>query len=197
MTASCYHEQFAALMPKFKVAARFAFRRLNRSDRDEAILDVCAAAWCSWHGLIQRGKDPLEIGPYGILANAIRYVKNGRRVGNPGSGRGRLDLWNHRSQKALGCRLLSLSSAQREGERRAWVANDRRSSPADNAVFLVDFEDWLGRLPERRRRAAELLSQGYGTGEVAGQLGVTAGAISQARVELARSWEAFQQDQSA
>jgi hypothetical protein len=108
-----------------------------------------------------------------------------------------MDLWNHRSQKALGFRLLSLASAQQEGELKSWVANDHRSTPADHAVFLIDFGNWLDRLPERRRLSAELLSQGYGTGEVAVQLGVTPGAISQARTELARSWNEFQRDRTA
>src|SRR6516164_4635371 len=197
MTVKCFHEQFEALLPKIKESARFAFRGLNPSDRQEAVADVCAAAWSAWHGLINRGKDPLEVGPMGILTNAIRYVRSGRRVGNPGSGRGRMDLWNHRAQRALGFRLISLGSARREGALRSWVANDHRSTPADHAAFLLDFREWLDRLPERRRTSAELLSQGYGTKEVADQLGVTPGAISQARTELAKNWDKFQQDRTA
>jgi hypothetical protein len=131
------------------------------------------------------------------LKFALKYVRSGRRVGNPGSGRGRMDLWNHRTQRALGFRLISLASARQKGALRSWVANDPRSTPADNAVFLIDFEHWLGRLSERRRLSAELLSQGYGTKEVAHQLGVTPGAISQARTELARNWDKFQQDRTA
>ena len=194
MTAKCFHEQFEALLPKIKESARFAFRGFNPSDREEAVADVCAAAWSAWHGLINRGKDPLEVGPMGILTNAIRYVRAGKRVGNPGSGRGRMDLWNHRTQRVLGFRLISLALARRKGKLRSWVANDHRSTPADHAVFLIDFENWLGRLSERRRLSAELLSQGYGTTEVAHKLGVTPGAISQARTELARNWDKFQQD---
>ena len=197
MTAFAFHEQFEALIPKIKEAARFAFRGLNASDRDEAIADVCAAVWSAWHGLIERGKNPLEVGPSGILNFSLRYVKNGRRVGNPGSGRGRLDLWNHRSQRALGFHLVSLAAAQREGNIKAWVAGDHRSTPADHAAFLIDYEDWLGRLSDRRRLSAEMLAQGYGTTEVARQLGITAGAISQARTELARNWNEFQQDRTA
>ncbi len=93
--------------------------------------------------------------------------------------------------------MVSLASAQQEGELRAWIAGDHRCTPAEHAAFLIDFEDWLGRLPERRRRSAELLSQGYGTGEVARRLGVTPGAISQARTELAKNWNEFQQDRTA
>jgi DNA-binding NarL/FixJ family response regulator len=196
MTAKCFHEQFEALLPKIKESARFAFRGLNPSDREEAEADLIAASWSAWSGLIKKGRSPLEVGPMGILTNAIRYVRSGRRVGNPGSGRGRMDLWNHRSQRALGFRRISLASARRQGELRSWVAKDHRSTPADHAVFLIDFEDWLGRLSERRRLSAELLSQGYGTKEVAHQLGVSAGAISQARTELARNWASFQQDRT-
>ena len=197
MTTACFHGQFEALMPKIKEAARFAFRALNPSDRDEAVANVCAAAWSAWHGLIKRGKNPMEIGPYGILTNAIRYVRNGRRVGNPGSGRGRMDPWHRKAQRRGGFKLVSLAAAQRNGDVKAWVANDRRSTPADHAAFLIDFQEWLGRLPERRRLSAELLCQGYGTKEVALQLGVTPAAISQARTELARNWNEFQRDRTA
>jgi DNA-directed RNA polymerase specialized sigma24 family protein len=194
MTAACFHEQFEAVLPKIKEAAGFSFRGLNPSDREEAIADVCAAAWSAWHGLIKRGKDPMEVGPIGILTNAIRYVRNGRRVGNKGSGRGRMDPWHWKAQKRDGFRIVSLASARQEGDLKAWVANDHRSTPADHAAFLIDFEDWLDRLPERRRRSAELLSQGYGTAEVAQQVGVSPGAISQARTALEKSWNEFQQD---
>ena len=192
MTAACFHEQFEALVPKIKEAARFAFRAFGPAERDEAVADVLAAAWSAWHGLIRRGKDPLEVGPYGILTNAIRYVRNGRRVGNPGSGRGRMDPWQRKAQRLGGFKIVSLAAAQREGDLRAWVAGDQRSTPGDNAAFLIDFSEWLDRLPERRRRSAELLAQGYGTNEVAQQVGVSPGAISQARTALERSWNAFQ-----
>ena len=194
MTALAFQKQFEELLPQLKEVAGFAFRRRNPQDREEAIADVCAAAWSAWHGLIKRGKNPLEVGPSGILANAIRYVRNGRRVGNRSCGRGRMDPWNWRAQKAHGFCLVSLASARQEGDLKAWIANDHRSTPADHAAFLIDFEDWLGRLSERRRRSAELLAQGYGTGEVAQQVGVSPAAISQARTELARNWSEFQQD---
>ncbi len=77
---------------------------------------------------------------------------------------------------------------------KAWVSNDHRSSPADHAAFLIDFQDWLGRLSERRRQSALLLAEGFGTKEVALQLGITPAAISQARTALERNWKEFQAD---
>ncbi len=197
MTALAFHEQFEALLPQIKEAAGFAFRRRSREDREEAIADVCAAAWSAWHCLIKRGKNPLEVGPTGILANAIRYVCNGRRVGNRGGGRGRMDPWKWKAQRRDGFRIVSLATARQEGDLKAWVANDHRSTPADHAAFLIDFEDWLGRLSDRRRQSAELLAQGFGTLEVAQQVGLSPGAISQARTALERNWNEFQDDRTA
>jgi DNA-binding NarL/FixJ family response regulator len=108
-----------------------------------------------------------------------------------------MDPWHRKAQRRYGFKLVSLVVAQRDGNVKAWVANNHRSTPADHAAFLIDFQEWLGRLPERRRLSAELLCQGYGTKVVALQLGVTAGAISQARIELARNWREFQQDRKA
>jgi hypothetical protein len=197
MTAIAFQKQFEALLPQMKELARFAFRRRNPEDREEAIADVCAAVWSSWCGLVRRGSNPMEVGWTGILNNAIRYVRNGRRLGNPGCGRGRTDLWQRKTQRLAGFKLVSLADAQRDGSIRAWVANDHRSTPAMHAAFLIDFQDWLGRLSERRRLSAELLALGFGTKEVAEQVGVTPSAISQARSELARNWEAFQHDRTA
>ena len=55
-------------------------------DHEEAVAEARAAAWSAWHGLIRKGKDPLAVGVTGIANNAIRYVRNGRRVGNTSCG---------------------------------------------------------------------------------------------------------------
>ncbi len=96
MTALGFQKQFEELLPQLKEVAGYAFRRRNTRGQGRTIADVCAAAWSAWQGLIKRGKNPMEVGPSGILANAIRYVRNGRRVGNPGCGRGRMDPFNWR-----------------------------------------------------------------------------------------------------
>jgi hypothetical protein len=80
---------------------------------------------------------------------------------------------------------------------REWLVADRRVSPADEACFRLDFEAWLARLPERRRRTAESLAEGHGTLEVARCVGVTPAAVSQARSWLARNWRDFQGDTPA
>ncbi len=109
-----------------------------------------------------------------------------------------MDIFHRRAQELACFRVDSYDSgpATLTGSGPAswkeWLAADRRVSPADEACFRLDFEDWLSRLPERRRRTAELLTQGHGTLEVARFVGITPAAVSQARSWLARSWREYQ-----
>ena len=88
-------------------------------------------------------------------------------------------------------------AADPAGSWAGWLVPRGRYGPADEAIFRVDFADWLGGLPARRRRMAELLAEGLGTGEVALHLGVTPAAVSQARTWLDRSWGQFQGEASS
>ncbi len=194
------HRAFVAELPRIDNVLRFAFRHLPRHRRDEAVADGRAAAWHAWAGLARRGRDPLEVGPAGIAANAAnaaRYVRRGRRLGTGCRAAG-ADVYERRAQAKAGFSLFSLDStpgADGAGASwRDWSAAGNRCTPADEACFRLDFAEWMGRLPERKRRAAELFAEGHATGEVARQLGVTPGAVSQARAWLCASWRAFHGD---
>ena len=141
----------------------------------------------AWHGLLERGKDPVAVGVSGIAANAVRARQERPPVGNRGGGRGAMDVYHFKGRRRpAGSR--SSASTRDAGRSRVrartpggsgWPA-DNRVGPADEAAFRVDFAAWLAGLPARKRRVAELLAEGHGTGEVAGLLGVTPGAVSQA-----------------
>ena len=151
-----------------------------------------AAAWSAWVGLLSRGKDPVQVGVHGIANNAVRYVRNGRRVANRSCGRGAMDVYHPEARKARGFRVInpdSLDETVGGSPPGVWTNS---CTPADEACFRVDHEQWLGTLPPRRRRIAELLTEGHGTLEVAREIGVTPAAISQARSWLCESWRKFQ-----
>src|SRR4051812_1817121 len=195
---SAVHQQFEAALPAVTDAARYAFRRRRPQDRDEAIADARAAAWSAWHGLIARGKDPVEVGVHGIAANAVRYVRNGRRVRHRGGGRGSMDGCHPRAQAVRDFKLVGIDAvedpvAPAPAEPwRQWLAEDNRVSPADEAAFRIDFAAWLANLPERKRRVAELLAEGHEGVVVARLAGVSPGRVCQIKEELAANWEAFQ-----
>jgi hypothetical protein len=191
-------QQFVDVLPSIQRTIRFQMRSWPKRSRAEARADALAAAWHAWHGLLTRGVDPLAVGPTGIAWNAVRYVRNGRRLGTAqGKGAG-LDLFDRRAQQRLGITLVSIDTARspdlecgRE-DWRQWLATDRRISPADAACFTIDFAAWLAALPPRKRQVAELLALGHGTGEAAAILGVTPAAASIARAWLETSWRAFE-----
>jgi DNA-directed RNA polymerase specialized sigma24 family protein len=191
-------QQFTATLSAIDNAARFAFRRrMRRQDYEEALAEARAAAWSAWHGLIRKGKDPLAIGVTGIANNAIRYVRNGRRIGNTSCGPGAMDVFR-KAQKARDFKVVSLDSNDQiirgwlVGTWKEWLARDHRVGPADTAAFRVDFAVWLTRLPGRKRQIAELLTEGHEPGLVACIVGVSPARVSQLRHELESSWRAFQ-----
>ena len=198
-------EQFTAQMPAVEKAVRWAYRRRYRprsQEYEEALAEALAACWSAWVGLLSRGKDPVEIGVHGIANNAIRYVRNGRKVANRSGGRSAMDVHHRKAQAACGFKIEGLDgngqpAGEPCGEWRDWIAAGNRSTPADQAAFRVDFAAWLSGLPERRRRTAELLGEGFGTLEVAKAVGITAAAVSQARGWLERSWRNYQGESPA
>ena len=201
ITMSAARDSFAATLSAVEAAVRFHFRKRLRPDEfEEAMAEAMAAAWSSWHGLVGRGKDPVEVGVHGIASNAIRHVRNGRRIGNRSSGRGGMDVYHSKAQARCGYKLVSLDGedvADDEGTSREvwrdWLAEDCRVTPADEACFRVDFEGWLAGLTDRKRRIVELLAEGHDGAAVARLIGVTPGRVCQVRAELEVHWSAFQQ----
>jgi hypothetical protein len=193
-------EQFTATLSAVEDAVRFAFRRrLRPQEYEEVMAEARAAAWSAWHGLVERGKDPVEVGIHGIASNAIRHVKHGRRLGNAHCGRGSMDVFHHKVRKKDGYTLVSLDTADEvetgdatRGSWREWLAEDNRVGPADEAAFRLDFEAWLAVLPERKRRVAELLAEGHEGVVVANLVGIVPSRVTQLRSELAASWRAYQ-----
>lgn len=198
LSLAAAQEQFTASLPAVEHAARYAFRRRRRQDREEALAEARAAAWSAWAGLLRKGKDPVAVGVTGIAANAVRNVHQGRRIGNRTRGRGAMDVQHPRVRRGLGLRVISFEelAGPAVGSWRDWLVADHRVGPADEACFKLDFADWLTGLPERKRRVAELLAEGHGGVVVARLVGIAQSRVCQLRGELAGSWEAFQEPAS-
>ncbi len=172
---------FDASLVRIEAAIRHHFRRWPRHAREEAMAEAVAYTWAAWLGLIRRGRDPVAVGVVAIAANCCRAVRNGRSVASSRpSVRGAMDLYHPVARRGPGPRVVALEEMESlpPGTWRDWLASDSRYGPAEEAAFRVDFASWLGDLPERKRRVAELLAQGLGTGVTARRLGVTPGAVS-------------------
>jgi hypothetical protein len=188
-------QEFTATLSAVEDAVHYAFSgRLRPQEYEEALAEAKAAAWCAWNGLLKRGKDPLVVGVHGIARNAVRWVRARRKVGNRSSGRGSMDIQHPRVRRDLGLRVVSFSELAwpQVGSWRDWLAEDNSISPADEAIFHLDYEAWLAGLAEPKRRVAELLAVGHEPGLVARLVGVSPARVSQLRHELEASWREFQ-----
>ena len=197
------HRQFESALPALRKNFRYLLRPRWR-DRDDLLAEAFACAWKAWVGLLSRGRDPVAVGVSGIAAFAVRHTLKGRRIANRnGGGRGKMDVQHRRAQQLGGYRVISYDTgpAARNDSGpaawRDWVATDPRMGPAEAAAFKIDYATWLAGLPERRRLTAELLAEGRGTLEVAGRVGITPAAVSQARSWLERRWREYQQESPA
>ena len=135
-------QEFTVHLPAVEKAARWAFgrgRRLRRQDYEEVLAEVCAAAWSAWVGLLRRGKDPVQVGVHGIANNAVRYVRNGRRVANRSGGRGAMDVYHPEAQKDRGFRVINPDSLDETVDGSPPGVWTNSCTPADEACFRVDY----------------------------------------------------------
>ena len=185
------HQQFESALPTLMKNFKYLLRHRWR-DRDDLFAESAACAWKAFVGILAKGQDPVAVGLSGIAAYAARHTLKGRQIGRGrnGGGRHKMDVQHHRAQELGGYKVISYDSGETvrndDGPAawRDWVATDHRMGPAEAAAFNIDYSAWLAGLPERRRMTALLLAEGRGTLEVAGLVGVTPAAVSQARSYL-------------
>jgi hypothetical protein len=172
------NEQFLKLVPAITRYARFALRDLQPQEREEALSEVLAQAFCAFRRLVELGKQDLAYASP-LARFAVSRLRAGRCVGANIKSR---DVFAVANQ----CRRACLSN---------WLdmlADDSLTPVPDQVAFRLDFSAWLRVLNRRDRKLAEFLAVSNTTREAAEQFGVSRGRISQLRGELQASWTAFQ-----
>ena len=181
-----HQEQFIKMLPQIRRRASVAFRRLLREHRDDMVQEVIANAFCAYASLVGRGRANTAYAT--PLADfAIRQVIAGRRVGSSS----RLhDVTSPFAHSARGILVERLDDEHVEW--RAALVEDRRATPADTAAARIDVAAWFRAMSENHRQIAQALAMGNTTSEVARQFGLSTARVSQIRLLLKASWEAFQ-----
>ena len=179
--------KFLQLLPRIRSCARYAFRALKRGEREEAVADVVAAAYCAFHRLVQLGKADLAYATP-LVRFAVAQYWSGRRAATPMNSSDVLSpITAHRKR----VRVFSFTAEDREDEWAETLVDNSRSPIPDQAAFRVDFPIWLSRLNDRDRRLAEFLVVGNSTCEAAEQFGLSWGRVSQLRGTLRKDWQSF------
>jgi Sigma-70, region 4 len=184
------HEDFLRLLPRVEQHARCYFRHLGAEAQAEAIAQATALAFAAFRRLQEQGKDPFAF-PTHLAAFAAKQVQAGRALGSRQSS---TDILSPSTQRRGRFQVHSLAAVQ-PADRASWqeaVVDNTQTPPADAAAFRIDFAAWLDSLTPRNRQLVELFLLCHTATQVARQLQLSRGRVSQLRQQLARHWYALQ-----
>lgn len=197
------HEEFLSLLPIVQRHARVAFRALPAVHREEAVAEAVAAAFESYVRLKARGKDPVRDFPSQMAHFGVLHVKDGRHVGGKSSSK---DVMSAKAQQRHRFTVEPLPTTVRQpfeevygeigGQRRIdafeeIIHEHTRSSPADQAIFRIDFRAFKRRMTRRDRQLAEHLAVGNSAKSAATRFRLSPGRVTQIRQRLAREWHSM------
>jgi hypothetical protein len=187
------NEKFLEFVPFINNLARLTFRTLPREEREEAVREVLAHAFCAFRRLVELGKQDVAFASP-LARFAVARVRAGRRVGSklhPS------DVFSWLAQRRHVFRLTSVETAGGKSDTWAETLVDNTLTPIpDQVAFRMDFAAWLAALDRRSRNLVALLALGNSSSEAAQQFHLSGARISQLRSALQASWQAFQGEDS-
>ncbi|MGA2619387.1 MAG: hypothetical protein ABSF26_17405 [Thermoguttaceae bacterium] len=160
----------------------------------EATQEALANTWAAFARLAEQGRQERAF-PTVLAKFAVSQFYDGRRVG---VGQNSRDVLSERAQRVKQFVVWRLDRYDEQEE--SWeeaILEDPHTPVFEQVWFRIDFPAWLRRLSPRDRRAAKSLAMGNTTTDVARQLDVSAGRVSQLRRELHKSWLEFHGEDGA
>jgi hypothetical protein len=197
------HNAFLELLPRVERHAKIYFRDIQcPATREDRVAEAVAMAWAWFLRLQERGKD-VALFTVVFVCLVAKAVKCGRRLCGQEKARDvmsplaqqRHDFRVERLPRATSTsheRLYSSPHGQRGLNAFEEMLHDNTATPPDEqAMFRIDFADWLATLTPRERFVIRELARGERTGDVAGMFDVTPGRVSQMRTEFRDGWSRF------
>ena len=185
------HAAFLLILPRIERHGRVYFRHVkDPTQKEEFIADMVALAWKWAVRLTERGKDIREF-PSAIASYAARAVRSGRRVYGQENGK---DVLSPLAQHMRGFAVHSLPDfSTLSGNPLAEALADNTISPVPEQVtFRLDFPHWLSTYSDRDRRMALDMMIGERTQDLAEKYALSAGRVSQMRMQFHDGWQRFQ-----
>jgi len=188
-------DSFVEMLPDIACIAGRAFSDLNLDAREEAVAEATAMAWKNHVHCVAEEK---SIGAPSLAHYAIQGVRSGRRFAGSSS----TDVLSPRAQIMGRARVQSLNVAlpQPDDDGTAWwtctqALVDKRiwEHPPERVRIKLDYVKFLA-LPHvtlQEREVFNLLARGYGTGEIAQRLEVSAPRICQLKRAIADKLTGF------
>jgi hypothetical protein len=196
------HAAFLAILPRVEQHGRIYFRHLGPHRKADAIQEMRGLAWKWFLRLHERGRDPAEfVTTFATLL--ARAVNSGRRLA--GMERSK-DVMNPATQRRRGFRVEPLPSSTRTSHEELYASpigqalldafeerlRDNTVTPPDEqAMFRIDFADWLRTLTARERRLIRAMSRNERTLDLSREFELSPSRISQLRREFWLDWHRF------
>jgi hypothetical protein len=182
------NEQFLNLVPAIRRYALLAFRHLRPQDRDEALGEVLAHAFCAFRRLVEL--DRLDVAYATPLARfGVARCRSRRPVGSKlNSG----DVYAARGCRRGRCSADSVEASINRNVFVEMLADNTATPVIDQVAFRLDFRAWLRMLKQRDRKLVKYMAMGNSAGEAAERFAISTARVSQLRGELQASWTAFQ-----
>jgi hypothetical protein len=188
------HDDFLPLRARVERHAKFVCRHLPAADRDDFVSESVASAFQSFLRLKIRGKTPADF-PSQMAYWATLVVMDGRHLSGT-------DALSQRAQRRHGFRVESLNVSSDERKpgpnelRHADSIGDSlrdntRTLPSEQAIFRLDFRNWLNAWEPKDRALIDDLVMGERTADVASKYQITAGRVSQKRRQFREDWERY------
>jgi len=181
-------QSFTEALPRIEGLAS-AYLGFMRRDKDEAIAETVALAWKSYRDLALRGMNVVKLLGK-IVEFSARQVRCGRGLTNINPVQ---EVLSATARFRHGYQVNSLPLSERDDIAPELIEAMRDdTSPADEATFRVDLEEWLSGLDKRRQEIVGQLVSGWNTVEVARLHRISRMRIFQLRRELVDDWQSFQ-----
>jgi len=199
---------FLAIVPMIETRARSTFGYLKcANQKADKVAESVALAWKWFLRLHERGKDVATF-PMVFAALVARAVADGRRIagGEPTN-----DVMSKTAQRKHGFSVTVFSHSDavpiqkrlgNPNSQRAIdtleerLADNTQTPVPDQAVFRIDFAEWLKTLSTRERTMTQAMMREERTTDLSSAFGVSPGRISQIRSALRRSWTVFCGDEA-
>ena len=162
------HNDFIPLKAVVERHAHIVFRNSPPGDREEAAAAAIAFAFASFVNLKARGQDPVRSFPSMMARYAVLCVRDRRHTSSN-------DVMSAKAQRKHCFCVHSLTdpngrqvreSSTRTGRKRLpdtfdeFLQDNTRTSPCEQAVFKIDFSNWLAARSQQDRQMIHELSLG-------------------------------------
>ena len=189
------HDWFMQNLTEIQSRSRAVFARLTPERREDAVSEVMAHVFQASESAARRGV-LAKITPYHAVVFAAKHYRKGRRI----AGYSSTDVSSEATKIKGRVHIVSIESADEHdtGHSVAEMLADNRMDQRPLEQVRVNFDyKAIFRREKVSRKAREVFrlmsaTRGYGANQdIAAELGVTPGRVSQIKAELARALEKY------